>query len=45
MPVDLPAEIFQSGERYAFEIIAYTGDGTHQRSAAATTGVMTYIAQ
>lgn len=45
MPVALPAEMFQSGEKYAFEITAWQYDGDVTRSSTATTDVMTYIAQ
>lgn len=45
MPIDLPAEIFHSGDRYALEIITYATDGDHYRASTATTDVFTYTAQ
>jgi hypothetical protein len=45
MPIQLPAEIFKSGDRYALEIIAYANDGARSRYSTATTDVFTYTAQ
>jgi hypothetical protein len=45
MPIDLPAELFHSGDRYAFEIITYAADGDRYRASTAATDVFTYTAQ
>lgn len=45
LPIDLPAELFQSGERYAFQILAYSTDGDRHLYSSATTDAFIYTAQ
>lgn len=45
MPIEMPGELFQSGDHYMFVITAVVSDGTRNRSSTAVSDVMTYIAR
>jgi hypothetical protein len=45
LPVELPADIFTSGEQYVLEVTSYASDGDRNRSSSMFTDPFTYIAQ
>jgi len=45
LPFAVPAEVFQSGEKYVFEVTAYASDGDRNQTSTALSDEITFVAK